>query len=136
MSAAAELLDLYKKARSIPTDMALAENLGKTRALVSAWRAGKAQPQEAEVEKMCRATGEDEGVWLTLLAAERAETPAARVSLLRLVDIAKKYGHAACVTLAAAVALLSLRHGIDAHGVAAFSLFPSIHYAKSKVRPA
>jgi transcriptional regulator with XRE-family HTH domain len=103
MSAVAELLDKYKKARSIPTDMALAENLGKTRALVSAWRAGKAQPQLLEVEKMCQATGEDEGLWLTLLAAERAETPAARTSLLRMVDLAKRYGHAACLALALGV---------------------------------
>lgn len=100
MAVATDLLDMYKQARSIPSDLALADDLGVTRALVSRWRKGERQPQEAQVEKMCRATGQDEGVWLTLMAAERAETPAARVSLLRLVDIAKKYGHAACLVLA------------------------------------
>lgn len=125
MAVAAELLDKYRNARSLASDMALAEQLGVTRALVSKWRAGDRQPQTPQVETMCKATGEDEGVWLTLLAAEREVTPAARASLLRLVDIAKKYGHAACIAvMAGAAAILTLRHGVDAHGVAAFALSP------------
>jgi transcriptional regulator with XRE-family HTH domain len=103
MAVATELLDKYRNACFLASDMALAEKLGVTRALVSKWRTGDRQPQTTEIEKMCKVTGEDEGVWLTLLAAERAETPAARTSLLRMVDLAKRYGHAACLALALGV---------------------------------
>lgn len=56
---ATDLLDRWKKARNVVTDMAAAEKLGVTRAAVSKWRNGLSRPTAAVIEKMARECGED-----------------------------------------------------------------------------
>jgi transcriptional regulator with XRE-family HTH domain len=114
MNAAINLLEKYKKACSLTSDNACSASLGVSRQAVSKWRNGENHPDADIIEKMCTATGEPLRHWLPLVEAERARSPAVRKVWLRLAQAAAMM----------AGAFLLLRHGIDAHGVAAFALSP------------
>jgi transcriptional regulator with XRE-family HTH domain len=114
MESTIKLLDKYKKACSITSDLACAESLGVGRAAVSKWRNGGGHPEADSVEKMCNAINEPLRMWLPLIEAERAHSPAVRKVWLRLAQAAASI---------AAIYVFS-RHGIDAHSAAAFMLSP------------
>ena len=88
MSKTLELLDSYKKASGIKSDNAAALALGVTRSSVSAWRHGKNRPDPETVESMARAAGLNPARWVPLIEAERAHSPAARATWLRLAGAA------------------------------------------------
>lgn len=114
MSHTTNLLDAYKAKLNIATDMAAAHTLGLTRAGVSGWRTGARHADADAVELMCKGLGEPLRKWLPLIESERARTPAIAKVWLRLAQAA-----AAIVG-----AFVMFRHGVDAHGVAAFAFSP------------
>jgi len=71
MTATTKLLDAFKKAKNITTDMAAADALGASRQMISNWRnSGKNAHAEA-IEKMALAIGDLPGPWLALIQAEK-----------------------------------------------------------------
>ena len=76
MSIVATLLDKARTRRGIPTDMALAERLARSRAVVSEWRAGKSYPDEDLIVHLAEMAGDDPGEWLLAVRAVRADGPA------------------------------------------------------------
>ncbi|MGH8077997.1 MAG: hypothetical protein ACREPE_11825 [Lysobacter sp.] len=52
MNALNNLLDKAKETRSLPSDMALAARLGKTRSLISAWRKGDKLIQDDDIAQL------------------------------------------------------------------------------------
>ena len=79
MSIVATLLDKARTRRGIPTDMALAERLGRSRAVVSEWRAGKSYPDEDLIVALAELAGDDAGEWLLAIKAVRTEGKAGKV---------------------------------------------------------
>jgi transcriptional regulator with XRE-family HTH domain len=113
MTAVNNLLDKYREVCAITSDSALADSLKITRQGVHQWRKGLAWPSEDHVIAMAKAINEPAERWFVAISAERA-SPAGRKIWLKLLQ--------AAATIAGAFVLL--RHGVDAHGAAAFFLSP------------
>lgn len=58
--------------------MALAERLGRSRAVVSEWRAGKSYPDEDLIVALAELAGDDPGEWLLAIKAVRTEGKAGK----------------------------------------------------------
>ncbi|WP_176140740.1 DUF3693 domain-containing protein [Pseudoxanthomonas indica] len=97
MSIVATLLDKARARRGIPTDMALAERLGRSRAVVSEWRAGKSYPDEDLIVALAELAGDDPGEWLLAIKAIRTEGKAGKV----WASLAKRLATASAVLLCA-----------------------------------
>lgn len=120
MTATVQLLDKYKAARGIATDMAAAESLRVGKAAVSKWRNGGGHPDADSVEAMCVAIGEPVAHWLHLIEAERARTPAARRVWLRLAQ--------AAAAIAIAVGLTGTPLSVQAAGTLSHSPVHPVYY--------
>jgi len=110
MSAVNLLLDKYKKACSLASDNACAESLGLHRASISEWRRGKSWPSEEHIVALAKAAGEDAGMWLLSVHAERTAPGPVQKEWLRLTQ---RFATAAAIALALAPAhstLVSLSH--------------------------
>ena len=101
MAIVATLLDKARTRRGIPTDMALAERLGRSRAVVSEWRAGKSYPDEDLIVTLAQLAGDDPGEWLLAVKAVRTDGAAGKI----WAQLAKRLGAAATVLLMAALPL-------------------------------
>jgi hypothetical protein len=104
MSHTTDLLDAYKRALGLRTDMAAAEALGITRGAVSAWRSAKnrrhAEPES--VESMAKACGLDPEEWVLRVQADReGEVNPRRAQVwVRCADRLAKAALAAAIVLA------------------------------------
>lgn len=98
MPAAIELLDKWKKARSLASDNAASAALHVTRQAVSGWRTGATRPEAHTVERMCADLGEPVGAWLARIESERARSEADRRVWAKL---ARELGAAAVLAVAA-----------------------------------
>lgn len=128
MNALNKLLDKAKETRSLPSDLALAAQLGKSRQLVSEWRKGQKQIQDDDIAHLAKLAHEDGGQWLLLIHAEQAHGPAAKewASLLR------KFGAAAAVAAVALIALgvIDLSANETIQSAAILNAVTNMHYAK------
>lgn len=107
MSVLATLIDKAKQKRGIPTDMALAERLGRSRQLISEWRSGNAYPDEELIVALAELAGDDPAEWLVAVKAVRADGKAGKV----WAALAKRLGAAAAVVLVGVLASLpSIAH--------------------------
>ncbi|MBD9368365.1 hypothetical protein [Xanthomonas sp. XNM01] len=97
MSIVATLLDKARTRRGVPTDMALAERLGRSRAVVSEWRAGKSYPDEDLICALAEMAGDDPGEWLLAIKAVRTDGRAGKV----WAALAQRLGTATAVLLCA-----------------------------------
>ena len=124
MAIVATLLDKARARRGIPTDMALAERLGRSRAVVSEWRAGKSYPDEDLIVALAQLAGDEPGQWLIAIKAVRTEGAAGKV----WADLAKRLGASVAVLVAAA-----LPFGAQAKAGSHFAINPdTAHYVKRR----
>lgn len=124
MSIVATLMDKARQRRGIPTDMALAERLGRSRALVSEWRAGKGYPDEDLIIALAEMAGDDPGEWLVAVKAIRTDGRAGKV----WAELAKRIGAAAVMLVVTVGAALPARAEMNEK---AFQITPhAMHYAK------
>lgn len=93
----ATLMDKARTRAGIATDMALAERLNRSRAVVSEWRAGKSYPDEDLIITLAKIAGDDPRQWLVAVRAVRADGPAKRY----WEDISKAIGAATLAVLCA-----------------------------------
>lgn len=119
MTAVNSLLDKYREVCAITSDSALADSLKLTRQGVHQWRKGLSWPSEDHVIAMAKAIGEPAERWLASISMDRA-SPTAKKYWLKLLQAAAAF----------ATAFLLLRHGIDAHGAAAFA-FPLVYIMRN-----
>lgn len=92
MGAISQLMDLARD-HGYATDVALAERLGRSKQIASQWRAGTKYPEDETVLEMARIAGQDPGVWLLRIQAERASGAAGRA----WAALAKRLGAAAAL---------------------------------------
>ena len=92
MAAAAELLNAAKQRAGIPSDNALSQRLGVTRAMVSSWRSQLKPMPDERIAQLCALAKLDGPEWMARIHAERAESPAERqlwqTALQRLTAVA------------------------------------------------
>jgi hypothetical protein len=90
-------MDKARTRRGIPTDMALAERLGRSRAIVSEWRAGTRYPDEDLIVALAEMAGDDPAEWLVAVKAVRGDGKAGKV----WAALAKRLGATAALVLCA-----------------------------------
>lgn len=78
MSAINELLDKAKIANGLGSDIALAERLGVTRAMVSKWRSDDKPIADERIAQICSLAKVDGPEWMARIHAEKAQSPAER----------------------------------------------------------
>ncbi|MGR4896968.1 DUF3693 domain-containing protein [Stenotrophomonas sp. LARHCG68] len=78
MSAAAQLLDSAREATNLPSDNALAQKLGVTRATVSGWRKDYYPLPDERIAQLCALAKLDGPEWMARIHAEKAQSPAER----------------------------------------------------------
>lgn len=113
MSIVATLLDKARTRRGIPTDMALAERLGRSRAVVSEWRAGKSYPDEDLIVALAELAGDDPGEWLLAIKAVRTDGKAGKI----WAALAKRLGTAAAVVMLGVMLALPLHANASQPGM-------------------
>lgn len=120
MAIVGTLLDKARAKRGIPTDMALGERIGKSRQVISQWRAGSTWPEEDMVVKLAEMAGDEPAQWLVAIKAVRSDGAAAKV----WASLAKRLGAVAAVLLVAA-----LPFGAQAKAGSHFAINPdTAHY--------
>lgn len=105
MTATADLLDKVKERCSIPSDNALSQKLGVTRAVVSTWRSGGTPLSDERIAQLCAMAKMEGATWLAMIHAERA-TSATERALWRL--ILDRVSAAAAVLVLVAVSMPSV----------------------------
>lgn len=73
-----QLLDLARQVGNFNSDNALAQRLGLTRAVVSAWRQGRNPIPDERIAQLCALAKLDGPEWMARIHAERAQSPAER----------------------------------------------------------
>ncbi len=86
MTAVADLLDKVKEACSIPSDNALSQKLGVTRAVVSTWRSGGTPMSDERIAQICAMGKLDGPLWIAMIHAERAQTQTERALWRLMLD--------------------------------------------------
>lgn len=97
-----EFLDLVKARHGLSSDYALADKLGLTRSMVSAYRNGKRMLGDESAMRVAELLELDPGFVLACVEAERSHSPAIRAAWENLADLVKRHGAAAAVMLAVA----------------------------------
>lgn len=119
MDAVNKLLDRAKKARSLPSDVALAGSLGVSRQLVSQWRNGANPMSDERIAQVADLAQVDAAQWLVAIHAAQT-SGAAHKAWERL---ARQIGAAAVLAVAALFPFQSAR-------AATLTDAPSMHYAQ------
>ncbi|PPT86411.1 hypothetical protein XarzCFBP7410_04295 [Xanthomonas arboricola pv. zantedeschiae] len=123
-----ELLDKGRERSNLPSDNALAQRIGVTRAVISSWRAGRNPMPDERIAQICALAKLDGGEWMARIHGERAASPAEKALWRSVLDRLS--------AAAAVVALLFLAVHTGAHEALLTALSPlaitapSIHYAK------
>jgi predicted transcriptional regulator len=104
MPAATDLLDKWKKTRSLVSDNASAGILGVKRQTISGWRNGDTRPEADTIARMAEEIGEDAGYWMVRIEAERARSPQAAKAWG---ELARRLGASTLLTLLTICALAS-----------------------------
>ncbi|MBZ2489163.1 hypothetical protein IPS98_09050 [Xanthomonas perforans] len=131
MPSANELLDRARTGAKLPSDNALAQRLGVTRAVISNWRKGRNPMPDERIAQICALAKLDGGEWMAKIHAEAAASPAEKALWRSVLDRLS--------AAAAVVALLVLAVHTGAHEALLTALSPlaltapSIHYAKLAV---
>jgi len=129
MTATADLLDKVKERCSIPSDNALSQKLGVTRAVVSTWRSGGTPLSDERIAQLCAMAKMEGATWLAMIHAERA-TSATERALWRLildrVSAAAAVVALVCVTLPGGAKAETLA----AQGFAQGQSADSVYYVK------
>ncbi|MGS1281268.1 DUF3693 domain-containing protein [Stenotrophomonas maltophilia] len=86
MSSVNDLLDKVREAGNFPSDNALAQRLGLTRAVVSTWRSGRNPIPDERIAQLCALGKLDGPLWIALIHAERAQSATERALWRLMLD--------------------------------------------------
>jgi len=91
----AALLDKAQVIHRLPSDYKLALVMGISHSSLTSYRQGKTLPDARVIAKLCDLTGDDPGILLAQIEAERAKTAEARALWLQVVERLQSTLHAA-----------------------------------------
>lgn len=86
MSAQASLLDKVREKCSIPSDNALAQRIGISRAAVSEWRSDQRPMPDERIAQLCAMAHIEPAEWLARLHAERAASAVERRAWMSILE--------------------------------------------------
>lgn len=86
MTAVIDLIEATKKGSGIPSDNALSQRLGVTRATVSGWRTGTAPLPDERIAQLCAIGKLDAPTWAAKVHAEKAQSPTERAMWRSMLD--------------------------------------------------
>lgn len=86
MDAVNQLLDQARVGTNLPSDNALAQRMGVTRAVVSNWRQGRNPIPDERIAQLCAMAKLDGPAWTARVHAERAASPAERAMWKSMLD--------------------------------------------------
>ncbi|WP_329892985.1 DUF3693 domain-containing protein [Stenotrophomonas sp. SMYL20] len=86
MSSVNDLLDKVREAGNFPSDNALAQRLGMTRAVVSTWRSGRNPIPDERIAQLCALGKLDGPLWIAMIHAERAQSATERALWRLMLD--------------------------------------------------
>ncbi|WP_080960953.1 DUF3693 domain-containing protein [Xanthomonas citri] len=118
MPSANELLDRARTGAKLPSDNALAQRLGVTRAVISNWRKGRNPMPDERIAQICALAKLDGGEWMAKIHAEAAASPAEKALWRSVLDRLS--------AAAAVVALLVLAVHTGAHEALLVALSPVV----------
>lgn len=127
MSSVNELLDQVRDGGNFPSDNALAQRMGLTRAVISTWRSGRNPIPDERIAQLCALAKLDGPAWTARVHAERAASPAERAMWKSMLD---RLSAAAAVLALVAVAMpgVARAKAIDLQGFSAGSQPHSVYY--------
>lgn len=131
MDTANDLLDKVRAACNLPSDNALAQKIGLTRAMVSSWRHGRHPIPDERIAQMCALAKLDGPTWIAMLHAERAQTATERALWRLMLD---RLSAAAAVVALVALSLPSIGNAKTAQNQAVSDglLAHSVYYVQSR----
>lgn len=129
MDAVNQLLDQARIGANLPSDNALAQRMGVTRAVVSNWRQARNPIPDERVAQICAMAKLDGPLWIAMIHAERAQTQTERALWRLMLD---RISAAAAVVALVALSLPSLGNAKTAQNeaVSAGLLAHSVYYVK------
>ncbi|EMT5434809.1 hypothetical protein WMR10_000319 [Stenotrophomonas maltophilia] len=86
MDAANQLLDQARIGANLPSDNALAQRMGVTRAVVSNWRQARNPIPDERIAQICAMAKLDGPLWIAMIHAERAQTQTERALWRLMLD--------------------------------------------------
>lgn len=133
MSSVNDLLDKVREAGNFPSDNALAQRLGMTRAVVSTWRSGRNPIPDERIAQLCALGKLDGPLWIAMIHAERAQSATERALWRLMLD---RMGAAAAVVALVALSLPSAGNAKTAQiqAVSEGLLTDSVYYVQRQIR--
>lgn len=130
MSSVNDLLDKVREAGNFPSDNALAQRLGLTRAVVSTWRSGRNPIPDERIAQLCALGKLDGPLWIALIHAERAQSATERALWRLMLD---RMSAAAAVVALVALSMPGLANAKSAQNQAVSGglLTHSVYYVQS-----
>lgn len=86
MDAVNQLLDQARIGANLPSDNALAQRMGVTRAVVSNWRQARNPIPDERIAQICAMAKLDGPLWIAMVHAERAQTQTERALWRLMLD--------------------------------------------------
>ncbi|HHA2589881.1 TPA: DUF3693 domain-containing protein [Stenotrophomonas maltophilia] len=130
MDAVNQLLDQARIGANLPSDNALAQRMGVTRAVVSNWRQARNPIPDERIAQICAIAKLDGPLWIAMIHAERAQTQTERALWRLMLD---RISAAAAVVALVALSLPSPGNAKTAQNqaVSAGLLTHSVYYVQS-----
>ncbi|MEW4984058.1 helix-turn-helix domain-containing protein [Stenotrophomonas geniculata] len=130
MDAVNQLLDQARIGANLPSDNALAQRMGVTRAVVSNWRQARNPIPDERIAQICAMAKLDGPLWIAMIHAERAQTQTERALWRLMLD---RISAAAAVVALVALSLPSLGNAKTAQNQAVSEglLTHSVYYVKN-----
>ena len=130
MDAVNQLLDQARVGTNLPSDNALAQRMGVTRAVVSNWRQARNPIPDERIAQLCAMAKLDGPAWTARIHAERAASPAERAMWKSMLD--RLSAVAAVLALVVFTAPGAARaKAIDSQGFSGSDQPHSVYYVQS-----
>lgn len=130
MSSVNDLLDKVRDGGNFPSDNALAQRMGLTRAVVSTWRSGRNPIPDERIAQLCALGKLDGPLWIAMIHAERAQSATERALWRLMLD---RMSTAAAVAALVALSLPSISNAktLQNHNVSDGLVARSVYYVQN-----
>lgn len=130
MDAVNQLLDQARVGTNLPSDNALAQRMGVTRAVVSNWRQARNPIPDERIAQLCAMAKLDGPAWTARVHAERAASPAERAMWKSMLDRLSAVAAVLALVVFAAPGAARAKD-IDSQGFSGSDQPHSVYYVQS-----
>jgi len=130
MDAVNQLLDQARVGTNLPSDNALAQRMGVTRAVVSNWRQARNPIPDERIAQLCAMAKLDGPAWTARIHAERAASPAERAMWKSMLDRLSAVAAVLALVVFAAPGAARAK-AVDSQGFSGSDQPHSVYYVQS-----